>query len=87
MNDGNCPAAVPFNEGILYDENEKLFKMWYHAGWFDGIGYAVSQGGKLWQGQNLDIEPGTNRVLAAREGFRRDGEFAIRWNWMRNMQT
>ena len=38
--------------------------LWYHAGWFDGIGYAISQDGLHWERPMLDVEPGTNRVLA-----------------------
>jgi len=48
-------------------------RMWYHAGWFDGIAYATSEEGIRWSRPNLDVEPGTNRVLAKRDGHRRDG--------------
>ena len=73
LNDGKCPVAAPFNDGVWYDPNDNLFKMWYHAGWFDGTGYAVSNDGIKWKRPDLDIEPGTNRVLAKRDGFTRDG--------------
>lgn len=73
MNGGLCPVACPFNDGVFYDPNEKVLKMWYHAGWFDGIGYAVSEDGLHWERANLDVEPGTNRVLPVRPGFKRDG--------------
>ncbi|TDF98805.1 glycosyl hydrolase family 32 [Paenibacillus piri] len=73
MNSGVCPVACPFNDGVFYDPKDQLFKMWYHAGWFDGIAYAESKDGIRWERKLLDIEPGTNRVLATRPGFRRDG--------------
>ena len=73
MNHGICPVASPFNDGIFYDHKDQLFKMWYHAGWFDGIGYAISADGLHWERVMLDVEPGTNRVLKARMGYQRDG--------------
>lgn len=45
MNGGFCPCACPFGDGICYDEREGIFRLWYHAGWFDGIGYAESRDG------------------------------------------
>ncbi len=73
MNNGICPVACPFNDGVFYDPKDQLFKMWYHAGWFDGIGYAISKDGLQWERPTLDVEPGTNKVLPAREGHKRDG--------------
>jgi hypothetical protein len=73
MNNGICPVACPFNDGVFYDPKDQLFKMWYHAGWFDGIGYAISKDGLHWERPMLDVEPGTNRVLAARGRYKRDG--------------
>jgi hypothetical protein len=73
MNNGACPVACPFDDGVFYDPKDRLFKMWYHAGWFDGVAYAISEDGLRWQRPKLDVQPGTNRVLAAREGFQRDG--------------
>ena len=72
-NGGVCPVACPFEDGVFFDPKDQLFKMWYHAGWFDGVGYAVSKDGLNWQRPPLDVQPGTNRVLAARNGYRRDG--------------
>jgi hypothetical protein len=73
MNNGICPVACLFNDGVFYDPKDGMFKMWYHAGWFDGIGYAVSRDGVKWERALLDVEPGTNRVLAKRPGYKRDG--------------
>jgi hypothetical protein len=73
MNNGQRPVACPFSDGLFYDPKDRLFKLWYHAGWFDGIAYATSEDGIHWVRPNLDVEPGTNRVLAKRDGYWRDG--------------
>ena len=73
MNNGFVPVAAPFNGGVWYDPHDSLFKMWYHAGWFDGVGYASSQDGLNWKRPTLDVVPGTNRVLEKVEGYERDG--------------
>jgi hypothetical protein len=73
MNGGVCPVACPFSDGVWYDPRDRVFKMWYHAGWFDGIAYATSPDGIRWSRPNLDVVPGTNRVLAPRPGYTRDG--------------
>ena len=73
LNGGNDPAACPFSDGVFFDPRDQLFKMWYHAGWFDGTAYAISQDGIHWTRPKLDVDPGTNRVVAPREDFRRDG--------------
>src|SRR5881275_1739281 len=71
MNNGRCPLACPFQDGLFYDPREKLYKIWYHAGWFDGTAYAYSEDGIKWTRPNLDVEPGTNRILPYREAFER----------------
>ena len=73
LNGGECPVASPFNDGVWYDPADRLFKMWYHAGWFDGTGYAVSEDGVEWHRPSLDVVDGTNLVLARRPGYLRDG--------------
>lgn len=73
LDSGNIPVAAPFNDGLWYDSEDKLFKMWYHAGWFNGIAYATSRDGIHWKRPELDIVPGTNLVIPPREGYRRDG--------------
>src|ERR1700686_1393286 len=49
MNNGYCPVACPFSDGVFYAPKDRLFKMWYHAGWFDGVGYAISEDGIHWK--------------------------------------
>jgi hypothetical protein len=72
MNNGYCPVACPFQDGVFYDPKDRLYKIWYHAGWFDGTAYAYSEDGLRWVRPPLDIEPGTNRVLP-RDESERDG--------------
>ena len=73
MNQGLCPMAAPFSDGCFYDPEDKLFKLWYMAGWFDGTALATSSDGIHWERPKLDVVPGTNLVLAPMDDFRRDG--------------
>ena len=73
LDGGECPVASPFNDGVWYDPTDRLFKMWYHAGWMRGTGYAVSEDGIEWHRPELDVVRGTNLILASRAGYRRDG--------------
>jgi hypothetical protein len=73
LNNGYCPVACPFQDGLFYDPKDRLYKIWYHAGWFDGTAYAYSEDGLRWIRPNLDIEQGTNRVLPRRDPYQRDG--------------
>lgn len=73
MNHGYCPMAAPFSDGCFYDPKDKLFKLWYMAGWFDGTALATSSDGINWERQKLDVVPGTNLILAPKDDFRRDG--------------
>ena len=73
MNNGYCPVACPFQDGVFYDPKDHLYKIWYHAGWFDGTAYAYSEDGIGWLRPDLDIETGTNRVLPRHDPYQRDG--------------
>lgn len=66
-------VAAPFGDGIFYDPDERLFKMWYHAGWFDGTALATSSDGIKWSRPSLSVEPGTNLVIPGTGERRRDG--------------
>lgn len=72
MDKGYCPMAAPFSDGCFYDPKDKLFKLWYMAGWFDGTAYATSVDGIHWKRQEQDIVTGTNLVLR-QENIHRDG--------------
>ncbi|MBE7171624.1 MAG: glycosyl hydrolase family 32 [Williamsia sp.] len=73
LNAGFCPMAAPFSDGCFYDPHDKLFKLWYMAGWFDGTALATSKDGLVWERPQLDVVPGTNLVLAPKDDLRRDG--------------
>ena len=57
MGNGYCPVACPFQDGVFYDPKDRLYKMWYEAGWFDGTALAIQgEDGLRWTRPNLDIE-------------------------------
>lgn len=73
-NDGYCPMAAPFDDGLFFDEKAGVFKLWYHAGWFRGIGYAESEDGINWKRLNeLQPEHKNELVLPLVDGVFRDG--------------
>lgn len=72
LNAGRCPCACPFNDGVWYDPQDRLYKLWYHAGWMDGVALAVSRDGLAWERPAFDVVPGTNLVMRP-SGARRDG--------------
>lgn len=75
LNDGFCTCACPFNGGVFYDSLEHKFKMWYHAGWFDGTAYAESEDGFLWKRLHLLKDHlKSDRVLPHIPGYLRDGD-------------
>jgi len=63
MNVGKNSAAVPKSGGVWWDPSEKIFKMWYEAGWIGTICYATSRDGLTWTRPSLDVKPGSNQVL------------------------
>lgn len=58
------PTAMPFSDGVWYDPQDKLFKMWYMGGYVKATCYAVSKDGIHWEKPDLDVVPGTNVVQA-----------------------
>jgi hypothetical protein len=60
---GAAPMAAPFSDGVWFDPQDSLFKLWYAAGYIQNTCYAVSRDGISWQKPQLDIEPGTNIVV------------------------
>jgi len=68
---GGRPYAMPFSDGVWYDPQDRIFKMWYYAGHSGGATcYATSTDGLRWEKPNLDVEPGTNIV---QKGWRDSG--------------
>ena len=59
----NSPLACPKSGGVWYDEDEKIFKMWYEGGWMDNMCYATSLDGINWTKPDLGIIKGTNIIL------------------------
>lgn len=71
LNGGVMPAAAMAS--VAYDPADRLYKMWYLAGYDDGFAYAHSEDGLRWTRPSLDVVPGTNRVLAPTPGYIRNG--------------
>ncbi len=67
MNGGFCPCACPFNGGVFRDPLDGKIRMWYHSGWFDGTGLAVSSDGIRW-------DRISDSVLPHEPGWMRDGD-------------
>jgi len=59
-------AAAPFSDGVFYDPEEKLFKMWYMGGYIASTCLAVSRDGIHWDKPSWDVRPSTNEVLSHR---------------------
>lgn len=59
---GAGPSAMVFSDGVWYDPQDRLFKMWYLGGYGTGTCYAVSQDGIKWEKPQLDVKKGTNIV-------------------------
>ena len=73
MGRGFCPMAAPFSDGCFYDAEDKLFKLWYQAGWSDDkTALAFSADGIHWERPKFDVVPGTNLVISTK-GLVRDG--------------
>ncbi|HPO12264.1 MAG TPA: glycosyl hydrolase family 32 [Candidatus Hydrogenedentes bacterium] len=56
------PTAMVFSDGVWYDPQDKLFKMWYMGGYTKYTCYATSTDGIHWEKPVLDVVPGTNIV-------------------------
>ncbi len=57
-----APTAMVFSDGVWYDPQDNLFKMWYMGGYVLSTCYATSKDGITWQKPILDVKPGTNVV-------------------------
>jgi hypothetical protein len=56
-------SAVVKGGGLWWDPAQRLFKLWYEAGWLTTLAYATSRDGLHWERPSLDVKPGTNQVL------------------------
>ncbi len=57
-------AAMPFSDGVFFDPESRLFKMWYMGGYNENTCYATSRDGIHWDRPVLDVVKGTNIVMA-----------------------
>lgn len=57
-----APTAMVFSDGVWFDPQDGLFKMWYMSGYCEATAYAVSHDGLHWEKPELDVVPGTNLV-------------------------
>src|SRR5688572_21254071 len=55
-------SAMPFSDGVFYDPADRVFKMWYMAGYQYRTALAVSTDGIAWDRPSFGIVPGTNIV-------------------------
>lgn len=60
------PSAMPFSDGVFFDPADRLFKMWYMAGYQQHTALAISRDGLTWDRPRFDIVPGTNIVFNRR---------------------
>jgi hypothetical protein len=58
------PAAMPFSDGVFYDPQDRLFKMWYMGGYSQNTCLAFSRDGIAWEKPALDVVAGTNITVA-----------------------
>lgn len=56
------PSAMVFSDGVFFDPKERVFKLWYLAGYGASTCYAVSNDGITWAKPVLDVVKGTNIV-------------------------
>jgi len=57
-----APTAMVFSDGVWYDPQDRLFKMWYMGGYTLATCYATSKDGITWEKPALGVKPGTNVV-------------------------
>jgi hypothetical protein len=55
-------AAMVYSDGVFFDPSERIFKMWYMAGYQQHTALAVSSDGINWMRRNAPVIPGTNIV-------------------------
>lgn len=63
--DHPAPTAMVFSDGVWYDPQDGVFKMWYMGGYCKATCYATSKDGIHWAKPSLDVVAGTNIVHAS----------------------
>jgi len=59
------PSAMVFSDGVFFDPGDRLFKMWYMAGYGSSTCLAVSKDGVAWERPVYDVVAGSNIVSTA----------------------
>ena len=59
------PTAMVFSDGVFFDPADRLFKLWYMAGYQQYTAIAFSHDGIAWERPQLDVVRGTNIVSGA----------------------
>lgn len=70
---GDYPMAAVYSDGVWYDPQDRLFKMWYMGSNRACTCYATSHDGLQWEKPKLEIQAGTNIVSMG------DRDSAIVW--------
>lgn len=63
LENSTIPGAMPKDGGVWWDEEDKVFKMWYEAGWLNAMAYATSTDGITWLRPNLGLYA-QNQIIA-----------------------
>lgn len=63
---GTNPTAMVFSDGVWFDPEDQLFKMWYMGGYCASVCYAISRDGVHWEKPSLDVRTGSNIVFDKR---------------------
>ena len=79
------PCACPKSGGVWYDEEDKIFKMWYEGGFLKNMCYAESKDGIHWERPDLDGS-GKNVILPY-TGFNDDKHEFFSENYLRPDST
>ncbi len=58
-------SAMPFSDGVFYDPEAHIFKLWYHG--VDATLLATSRDGAHWDKPLFDVKPGTNIVRIGKQ--------------------
>ena len=56
------PTAMVFSDGVFWDPQDHVFKMWYMGGYAQTACLAISHDGLAWERPTFDVVPGTNIV-------------------------
>lgn len=57
-------TAMVFSDGVFFDPQDRMFKMWYMGGYRENTCLVVSRDGIRWERPAFDYRPGTNVVMS-----------------------